>query len=134
MAIKRRGKKLSLYQRVPKRYAAVEPRKFIWLSLHTDSQSVAEQKAGTAWAQLIEGWEAKLAGDTQDAEQRFAAAHELAAARGFRYLRADRVADLPIEEIVTRVDAISGPENAPDLREAEALLGTAEEQQAAIQT
>jgi len=94
MAIKTRGKGngLSLYKRVPKRYEPVEPRKFIWLSLHTDSETEANQKAGPAWAQLIAGWEAKLAGDTSDAEQRYAASRDLAAARGFRYLRADKVA------------------------------------------
>ncbi len=31
MAIKKRGNTLSLYRRVPKRYASIEPRKFIWL-------------------------------------------------------------------------------------------------------
>lgn len=95
MAIKKRGNKLSLYKRVPRRYQSVEPRKFIWLALHTDSQTEAERKAGPAWQQLIEGWEAKLAGDTSDAEKRFSAARDLAAARGFRYMRADDVAQLP---------------------------------------
>lgn len=89
MAIKKRGKWLSLYKRVPKRYAPIEPRKLVWLSLKTDSQSVPTQKANAAWGQMIDAWEAKLAGDTSDAEQRFAAARDLAAARGFRYLRAD---------------------------------------------
>jgi predicted secreted protein len=86
MAIKQRGKKkmLSLYKRVPKRYEAVESRKFIWLSLHTDSMTDAERKGGPAWEQLLAGWEAKLAGDTSDADQRFAAAKDLAEARGFR--------------------------------------------------
>lgn len=82
MAVKRRGKKLSLYKRVPKRYESVESRKFVWLSLHTDSATEAEQKAGPAWEQLVAGWEAKLAGDTSDAEQRFQAARELAEVRG----------------------------------------------------
>ena len=84
MAIKKRGKKMSLYKRVPKRYASIEQRQFVWLALHTDSHTEAERKAGPAWDALIEAWEAKLAGDTSDAEQRFAAAHELASARGFR--------------------------------------------------
>ncbi len=97
MAIKKRNKVLYLYKRVPKRYASVEPRTFVWLSLHTDSQSVAAQKEPAAWSQMIDAWEAKLAGDTSDCEQRFEAARDLAAARGFRYLRVDQVAQLPIE-------------------------------------
>lgn len=127
MAIKKRGKGLSLCKRVPKRYAAIEPRKFIWLSLHTDSPSVADQKAGAAWAQMVDAWEAKLAGDTTDAEQRFAAARDLAAARGFRYMRAEQVAQLPTAELLSRIDAVSGTVEKPDPVEAAAILGGAAE-------
>ncbi len=127
MAIKKRGKWLSLYKRVPKRYASIEPRKFVWLSLKTDSQSVAMQKADAAWGQMIDAWEAKLAGDTSDAEQRFAAARDLAAARGFRYLRADKVAQLPTEELLERIQAVSGSNDKPDLADAAAVLGGAQE-------
>ena len=127
MAIKKRGKKLSLYKRVPKRYEAVEPRKIVWLALHTDSQTEAEHKAGPAWEQLVAAWEAKLAGDTSDAEQRFAAARDLAAARGFRYLRADHVAQLPKAELLERIAAIGGTDAEPEMCDAAALLGTAKE-------
>ncbi|MEP2531188.1 tyrosine-type recombinase/integrase [Shimia sp.] len=127
MAIKPRGKKLSLYRRVPKRYESVEARKFIWLALHTDSMSEAEVKAGPAWEQLIAGWEAKLAGDTSDAEQRFEAARELAEARSFRYVRVDRVATLPTDQLLERIDAVSVRKGKPDLKEAAALLGGARE-------
>ncbi|MEB8386871.1 tyrosine-type recombinase/integrase [Rhodobacteraceae bacterium KMM 6894] len=127
MAIKQRGKKLSLYKRVPKRYASIEPRQFVWLALHTDSQTEAERKAGPAWDQLIAAWEAKLAGDTSAAEQRFAAARDLAAARGFRYLRADQVAQLPKADLLARIAAIGGTDAEPDVRDAAALLGTTKE-------
>lgn len=127
MAIKRRGKKLSLYKRVPKRYESVEPRKFVWLALHTDSLTEAERKAGPAWQQLLDGWEAKLAGDTTDAEQRFAAARDLAAARGFRYLRSDQVAQLPIDELAARMDKVAVVGGEPDMQEAAAILGGAKE-------
>lgn len=127
MAIKMRGKKLSLYKRVPKRYESIEPRKFIWLALHTDSPSEAERKAEPAWDQLIAGWEAKLAGDTSDAEQRFAAARELAAARGFRYLRADQVAQLPLKELAARMSKVAVVNDEPDMIEAAAVLGGAQE-------
>ena len=83
---------LYLMRRVPKRYASVEPRKLVWVSLHTDSMSVAKSKEAAVWEQMVAAWEAKLAGDTTDAEQRFAAAQDLAQARGFRYLRADPLA------------------------------------------
>lgn len=124
------GGTLYIYRRVPKRYETVENRKFIWISLHTDSQSVARTKEAAAWQQMIEAWEAKLAGDTSDAEQRFAAARDLAAARGFRYMRADQVAKLPIEELRDRFEAVGGFKDRPgqpDMRDAPAMLGGAKE-------
>lgn len=127
MAIKLRGKKLSLYRRVPKKYESVEPRRFVWLSLHTDSMSEAEAKAGPAWEQLVAAWEAKLAGDTSDAEQRFQAARDLAETRGFRYMRVDKVAKLPTHELLNRIDAVSMKVGKPDLQEAAAFLGGAKE-------
>lgn len=127
MAVKRRGKKLSLYKRVPKRYESVESRRFVWLSLHTDSATEAERKAGPAWEQLVAGWEAKLAGDTSDAEQRFQAARELAEVRGFRYMRVDNIAKLPIEKLLARIDAVPTRKGSPDLKDAAALLGGARE-------
>lgn len=117
---------LHLYRRVPKRFASVERRKMVWISLHTDSLSAAEVKAAAVWDQFIAGLEAKLAGDTSDAEARFAAAHDLAAARGFRYLRADKVAQLPLEQLRDRFSAVSGftdLPHKPDKLEAAALLG-----------
>ncbi|WP_439559888.1 tyrosine-type recombinase/integrase [Roseinatronobacter sp.] len=121
---------LYLYRRVPKRYAGVEPRKFVWISLHTDSPSVAKAKEGATWEQMVAAWEAKLAGDSSDAEQRFQAARDLAEARGFRYLRAEQVAKLPLEDLRDRFKSVPNfkdqPDN-PDMLEAAALLGGVKE-------
>ncbi|WP_444451456.1 tyrosine-type recombinase/integrase [Rhodobacter capsulatus] len=117
---------LHLYRRVPKRYASVEPRKFVWISLHTDSPSVAKTKEAATWEQMVAAWEAKLAGDSTDAQERFAAARDLAEARGFRYMRAEQVAKLPLEELRDRFAAVTGFKDSPetpDMREAAALLG-----------
>lgn len=129
MAIKSRGLggNLYLYRRVPKRYEAVEPRKFVWVSLHTDSQSIAAAKGNLAWDHMIEGWEARLAGDTSDAETRFEAARDLAAVRGFRYLNAAAASKLPIDELLQRVEAVKGSPAKPDFKEASAVLGGAAE-------
>lgn len=133
MAITTRGGSvkgtLYLYKRVPKRYASVEPRKFVWISLHTDSPSVAKTKEAATWEQMIAAWEAKLAGDSTDAEQRFKAARDLAEARGFRYMRADQVAKLPVEELRDRFAKVPGfkdQPDKPDMTEAVALLGGAQ--------
>lgn len=129
MAITARGKggQLSLYRRVPGRYAPVEPRKFVWVALGTDSPSLAERKGGAVWAEMIEAWEARLAGDTTDAEQRFEAAKALARARGFRFLPVERAAQLPLEELRDRMAAVTMRKDGPDLIEAAAVLGGAKE-------
>lgn len=134
MAIRTRGNSvkgtLYLYQRVPKRYASVEPRTFVWVSLKTDSPSSARIKGDTVWEKMIAAWEAKLAGDSSDAEELFAAAHDLAEAKGFRYLRAEKVAELPLDQLRDRVAAVARSVDHPDaldMREAAALLGGARE-------
>ncbi len=116
-----------IVRRVPTRYASVEPRTKVSISLHTDSRSVAQTKATTVWNQMIEAWEARLAGDTDDAAARYDAARELAAVRGFRYLNQKQVSELPLEDILERVEAISAPNGVPNLIEAAALLGTVPE-------
>lgn len=121
---------LYLYKRVPKRFASVEPRKFVWLSLHTDSRSFAATKEAATWDQMIAAWEAKLAGDSDDAEERFAAARNLAESRGLRYMRSDQAAKLPLEELRDRFAAVSGFKDQPDIPdmvEAAAILGGAKE-------
>lgn len=126
MIMKRRNT-YHLRRRVPVRYAPVESRKFVYASLHTDSKSVAEQKAPLVWQNQIEAWEARLAGDMDDAERRFEAATSLARIRGFRYLPALQVADLPREELLTRIEAVADRSGEPDAREAAAVLGGAAE-------
>ncbi len=132
MKITLRGNQLYLYRRVPKRYGAVESRQFVWVSLHTDSQTVAALKATTAWELMVEGWEAKLAGDTTDAEARFQAARDLAAVRGFRYLDAASVAKLPRSDLLERIEAVKQSPKGPDFREAGAFLGGAAEPEITI--
>ncbi len=127
MSIAKRGRLYHLRRRVPRRYRSIEPRETVWISLHTDSETIARSKADRAWSQMIEAWEARLAGNSTDAEARYEAARDLARARGFRYLDADNVAKLPVEDVVERVEAIPGPANQPDPVEAAALLGTVPE-------
>ena len=84
-----------------------------------DSEREAAEKALLAWSQMLDGWEAKLKGDTQDSNQRFEAAKELASARGFRYMPAKKVADTDMQQIVERVAAIGGALDKPDKLDAE---------------
>ncbi|WP_345790921.1 DUF6538 domain-containing protein [Gymnodinialimonas phycosphaerae] len=45
MSITKRGRLYHLRRRVPRRYCGVEPRGTVWISLHTDSETVAQSKA-----------------------------------------------------------------------------------------
>ncbi|MCC0076994.1 MAG: integrase [Rhodobacter sp.] len=121
--IRKRGNIYQLVRRVPQRYRAVEDREMVWISLHTDSESVAKLKAPIAWSEMTQAWEAKLRGDDTDAAARFDAARDLAATRGFRYLPVTSVAKLPTSDLLKRVEAVSIRKNEPDRLEAAAFLG-----------
>ena len=113
-------------RRVPKRFASGEPRAKIWESLKTDSYSVAVQKSAGVWASYLEGWEARLAGRDGEAAEKFRAAQQLAAMRGFQFLSIDKVALAPLEDILARVDAVRRPDGSADQDMAAAVLGAAE--------
>jgi integrase len=124
----RRGATFYLYRRVPRRYARIEPRREVWISLRTDSETEARQKAEAVWAESVAGWEARLAGDTTDAQARFDAARELAHRRGYRFMPVEQVARLPLEELLARIEAAVNPRTGQiDHIEAAAILGTAEQ-------
>ena len=123
MLIFRRGKVYQLRKRVPRRFQPVESRAMIEVSLHTDSESIARRKALDVWAEMVEAWEAKLAGNSADAEARFDGARELAQMRGFSYLPAAKVLALPEEEILKRLRAVPVRDGVPDRIEAAAILG-----------
>lgn len=123
-----KGSVYYLTRRVPARYASIDSRRFVDCSLHTDSLSAATAKAVEIWDHHIAAWEAKLAGNTDDAEARFAAARELADLRGFRYMSAKHVSELPYDDLMKRLAAGLGSEpDKIDKREAAAILGTAQE-------
>lgn len=125
MSIILRNKSWHLVRRVPRRFRAVEPRTQVWISLHTDSESVAKMKAPRAWQDLEAAWEAKLSGSDDDAEARFAAARALANQKGFGYVPAAEVIMVSREDFVRRAEAISESSTGiPDHLEAKALLGT----------
>lgn len=123
-----RGSTYYLYRRVPARYTKIDARRHVDQSLHTDSLSDATAKAMEIWNQLIAAWEAKLAGNSGDAETRFAAAQELAQRRGFRYLPASTIATLPYDDLMKRLHKALGDKlGKVDVLEAEAILGGAAE-------
>ena len=108
-----RGKTYFLRMRVPKRFAEVETRKQVYVSLKTDSASEAKNRAARAWQEMLNGWEAQLAGDFKLADHLFAEAKKEAQRLGFAYKPAAEVAQLPMAELAKRIRAASeGPETA----------------------
>lgn len=114
-------------RRVPVRFAGVEPRKVIWVTLKTDSVTIARTKAEVVWQGLIDAWEARLAGQDEDSARRYAAAMDLAQQRGFQFLPAREVAQLPTADLVARLQAVMREPDAAREIEAQALLGGAKE-------
>ncbi|WP_374633016.1 DUF6538 domain-containing protein [Paracoccus sp. (in: a-proteobacteria)] len=118
-----RGDQYYIRRRVPARYAAIDERDFVQVSLHTDSLIIAKSKAAEVWRQMVEAWEAKLDGHHAEGATRMKAARNLAQRRGYRYMDASDVARLPIEEILTRVESTVDKRGRLDMKEAEAALG-----------
>ena len=118
-----RGSTYSLRRRVPVEYRDIEGRVEVWISLNTDSLVLACEKAQDVWKAHIAGWEARLADKSADAKQHFELAKALADAKGIHYLPIAQVADLPIEDILKRIEAIGRHRGEPGLVMARAALG-----------
>ena len=124
MTIYMRANTFHLRKRVPGRFRDVEPREIVAFSLHTDSKTVARQKADQIWNHLIEAWEAALHGDSANGAARWEAAKTIADRRGFSFLSVDQVAALPLPERIARMEQI--PDRIAEkktLTIANALLG-----------
>ncbi|MEY8119432.1 DUF6538 domain-containing protein [Falsihalocynthiibacter sp. BN13B15] len=114
----------SMRKRVPIRYRQVEERKMIRYSLNTDSRQIAEEKARKVWDYLIATWELRLEGDSDSAERRYQAAINIAKSKGFTYLTALQVVQLPLEEVLKRIEAATDKSGKINETELAALAGT----------
>ena len=124
MRITLRGSTWHLRRRVPTRYAAIESRREVWVSLKTDSFQQASKKAPAVWDNLIAGWEAQLAGRSEDAALRFEAMRAIAGAHGLVYRPIRDVEQLPLEELLARVEVLQRRDGRVDTVVAPAILGS----------
>lgn len=121
-----RGNHYHLRRRVPARYAEIETRTFVKLTLKTDSLNEARRKGEEVWQQMLDAWEVKLEGRGTEGDERLAAARKLAQKRHVRYMPAPDVAHLPLPQLLERIEAVrSDPTGPVDMQEADALLGVA---------
>jgi integrase len=98
----------------------------VWLSLNTDSQDLALKKAPAVWETLIAGWEAQLAGKSEDGVLRFEAAQAIAASHGFVYKPIREIEELPLEDLLARVELLQRRDGSVNISAAPAVLGTIE--------
>lgn len=117
-----------LVRRIPRRFEAVESRKrIVSISLETDSLRLARDKATGIWQALLDNWQAKLDGRSADARTAYEAIRKVAQGRGCHYLPVSRVAKLPDDALLSRIEAIREIEGEADQIEVKALMGTIEE-------
>ena len=109
---------------MPVRFSEIEPRREVWVSLQTDSQQLAMKKASAVWESLVAGWEAKLAGRSEDGSKRLAAARAIAASHGLTYRPIRDVQDLPLEDLLARVELLQRRDGKANVAAAPAVLGT----------
>lgn len=117
-------------RRVPDRFAAVDRRGFVRISLHTADLAVARLRRDAQEKADDEHWAALAAGgEAEAARARYEAARARAAALGFAYAPAAVLAaSEPLSALVARIEALAarGGADAPAL-DIDALLGEAAE-------
>jgi hypothetical protein len=124
MSVIKRGNQWCLRRRVPAQFQPVEKRSEVWISLQTDSRRLAMEKAPAIWEEQLALWNARLSGQDADAVKHFEAIQSLAASKGLRYMPIEQVAQLPLEKLLDRIDAIANRNQLPDPVHAAAILGT----------
>lgn len=113
--------------RVPKRFAHVDKRIQVRRPLWTDSERDARAKTPAVEAEFMAYWEALAAGRKHDAAAAYDAAKRLAIARGFSYRPAVELVDASHDELVARLETLTGKELASSNEiEVAAVLGGAE--------
>ncbi|MGR3496585.1 DUF6538 domain-containing protein [Citreimonas sp.] len=127
MPISKRGSTYHLRRRVPRRYESVEDRKIVYLSLKTDSMTEAQRRADDVWKEMIAHWEALLRSDTNLARDRWFAARELAQTVSLPFMTSDKIAKLPLADLMKRVEMSMNRDGEIDDRKARAFLGTIED-------
>ncbi|MDT8343458.1 MAG: integrase, partial [Thermohalobaculum sp.] len=124
MGVHKRGGRWYVIKRVPCRFAEIDARTFVKVSLGTDSESEARRKAPAVESELLAYWEALAAGRGEDAGRRYEAARALAAARGFEYRPVGEIAAGPLADLIARAEALVRGGKLVPPEEAAAILGT----------
>ena len=125
----KRGSTWHLVRRVPTDFHDVDPRRVVTFSLKTDSKQTAAEKAALVWRNLSEGWQALKDGRSADADRQFKAAQRICTQRGVQYLPVAEVTELPLADVLQRVEAAIQSKGQVDVHVGAATLGTIAEPQ-----
>ena len=123
-SLTKRNENWPLRMRVPRRYQAVERRIEITRSLRTTSRKEALVRLPAAEAGIIAELDARMTVESSVGyKNTFSAAVAFAATRGVSYKHVDELAQGPIEDILTRFEALQ-PGDGPKV--ANAMFGAVE--------
>jgi integrase len=96
------------------------------VSLKTDSRQQAARKVPAVWDSLVAGWEAQLAGRSEDGAARLETARAIASSHGLTYKPLRDIEDLPLEDLLARVEVLQRRDGTVNAVAAPAVLGTVE--------
>ncbi|SEQ71817.1 Phage integrase family protein [Faunimonas pinastri] len=119
------------WRRVPKRFADVDPRAFVSVSLETRDLKRAEKLKPTIEREVEAFWVALIRGGSSDARERFQGAIERARLEGFEYKSAADIAGGDIRDLLARLNRLEeavhaeGPVSREEVAVVEALAGGA---------
>ncbi len=119
----KRGKWFHFKRRVPKLYRHFYENDIIQISLKTDSETVAIQRASILNNELQIIWSEIAAHDAAENDRSFAQAVTIARMGGFSYRPASEIADQGIGRIISRIDSIRGDVGSNPKR-VNAILGS----------
>ena len=116
--IRKRGNVFYYDRRVPKAVSNFDQREKVRISLHTDSEKIAEERSFTVNSEVEAYWKQLIQTGATHTEQAFHHIVEMAQLLGFTYKSSDEIAKGSMTEILNRLQAVQQIEDDSVLVEA----------------
>ncbi|HEX2255618.1 MAG TPA: DUF6538 domain-containing protein [Afifellaceae bacterium] len=114
------------FRRVPRRFAHLDRRRFVCISLATRDLALAERKKPAIGAAVESYWIALAKGASPEARARYEGAIERARLEGFAWSSASDLAEGSVAELLARIEKLEAL-GLDDANAVDALLGTVSE-------
>ena len=118
-----RGNTYHLRRHVPSRFAAIDGRRVVSISLKTDSLSEAKKRAVTVWDDMLAQWETALLAGNPVQRGSYRAAVSSATRLGLVYMPTPQVAELSIAELLNRLRLAANKDQTADFAKGSVTLG-----------